>query len=403
MFPPDEHQEIAMLSLKKSPASARILASRRRRRGVAPRLEGLEDRALLASSAFTAPDLGDLISGSQLGQDTANPTIARELGALKSQLNSGPLADLKAGTVQQAGFTSEANAMLASYNQQADSVLLPRYPNVAGIVKARGAGLQADFLARNATTTAVTPPSSTFVPPQISDLLAGARSGHNTADATINRELGALRSQLLTVLNSGASQSAITASATGILTGFDQQINAQLRPRYPNVASIIQLSGAKVQAYLTSLGTQLALGTITQSAALTQAQHRLAALNTGPLRAAGTTNEALVGRSREFSAYLNILAQALGTPATNPLTIGQVNTLTRASGNAYLADMKASLFGHSNLTNALTSAVTTLQSQTSAIVGGTGSGSGTGTAQVQYQAAAATFNRSLLDLQRSIG
>jgi len=392
-----------MLSLKKSRLPARIVATGRRHRGVTLRLEGLEGRALLASTSFTAPNIKDLITGSQLGQKAATTAISRELNALTSQLDSGPRADLKAGTVTQAGFTAEADALLASFDRKVDSAFLPRFGNVDAIIKARGATLQANFLTRNAPTPVVTPTPSTFAAPDIGDLRAGAQAGHNTASATINRELGALRSQLLTVLNSGASQSVITANVTGILTGFDQQINAQLRPQYPNVASIIQLGGARVQADLTSLSTRVAVGTLTQSAALTQAQQSLAALNTGPLRAAGTTNEALVGRSREFSAYLNTLAQALGTPATNPLTIGQVNTLTRASGNAYLADMKASLYGHSNLTNALTSAVTTLQSQTSAIVGGTGSGSGTGTAQVQYQAAVATFNRSLLDLQRSIG
>ena len=378
-------------------------ASSRRRRAVAPRLEGLEDRALLTSTTFTAPNISDLIAGAKAGHNTAQATINREITALKSQLASGPLADLNSSTGTQANFVAETNALVASFDTVVDGQLLPRYPNVDAATKAQGATVQANFLAQNASNNggSTTTPSSTFVAPNISALVAQAARGQDTSTATINTELAALRTQLTAALNASTSASQGTAAITGILTSFNQTIDAQLRPRYGNVASIIELSSAKVLADLTSVQTQLTVGTISQATALSQAQTIVTTLNTGPLRAVGTTTQALVARSQQFSTELNTLGQSLSSTATSPLAIADVSTLTTAQGNAYLADMKASLFGRTNITNALTANVTALETAVAAIAAGTGTG--TGTAQAQYLAAVATFNASQQKLLRAIG
>ena len=243
--------------------------------------------------------------------------------------------------------------------------------------------------------------ANVFTPPNISGLLAAAQHGHNTSVATINTELGALRNQLTAALKASTTQAGATAAVTGILTTFNQSIDAQLRPRFANVANITELSSAKVSADLTSVQTQFAVGSISQATALSQAQTIVSTLNTGPLRASGTSNQALVNRSRQFSTDLNTLGQSLSTTATSPLTIANVSTLTTAQGNAYLADMKASLYGRNAITNALTANVTTLQTEVAAIAAGTGTG--TGTVQAQYLAAVSTFNASQQKLLRAIG
>jgi hypothetical protein len=72
-------------------------ASERRVFGVV----ALEESALLAASAetFTGPSLSDLIALARQAVNTAPAGIDRMLQALQTQLTSGPLADLTAGTV----------------------------------------------------------------------------------------------------------------------------------------------------------------------------------------------------------------------------------------------------------------------------------------------------------------
>jgi len=379
-------------------------AARRRSRGTAPRIESLEDRSLLATSVFVAPNISDLIAAANRGQNTSQATINREISALQSQLRSGPLADLNSSTGTQAAFVSETNALVASFNQVVDGQLLPRYPNVDAQTKSQGARVQSNFLAQNASNPGgggTTTPSTTFVAPNISGLLAAAARGQNTSVTTINTELTALRNQLTTAYNASTSLSQGSTAITGILTSFNQAIDAQIRPRFANVANIIELSSAKVAADLTSLQTKVAVGTVTPTDAINQGRVIVSTLNTGPLRAVGTTNQALVNRSQQFSSYLNTLGQALATTATNPLSIANVSTLTTAEGNAYLADMKASLYGRTNVTNILTANVTTLQKAVAAIAAGTGTG--TGTVQAQYLAAVAAFNASQRNLALAIG
>src|SRR5262245_38883354 len=78
-------------------------------------IEGLEDRRLLAT--FSAPSLTGLIAQAWQGKDTSRATIGVMLKALQTQLASGPLADLQAGTVDGDGFVSEVQELVGSYAQ----------------------------------------------------------------------------------------------------------------------------------------------------------------------------------------------------------------------------------------------------------------------------------------------
>src|SRR5271157_1176963 len=94
---------------------------RRGARGRILLLERLEDRRLLAAAteAFTGPSLSRLISQAFHGKDTAQATIKTMLSALQSQLTDGPLANLSSGVAGNV-FVSEAQSLVASYNQNVD-------------------------------------------------------------------------------------------------------------------------------------------------------------------------------------------------------------------------------------------------------------------------------------------
>ena len=259
-------------------------APRRRAFGFDP----LESRALLASTVFSAPDVSTLASAAQAGQNTAPATIKVMLNALQTQLTSGPVADLQAGTVDNAGFATEVTALLASFDTGVDTALLPTYPNVDAIIK---------------------------------------------------------------------------------------------------------LSGTKVGADLTNVGQQLTVGLIDSTTAATNVQTAINGLTSGPLKPLGTSVAALKSTTATLETNLNTLAQTLGTGATTPLTSAQVAATTNTEVEAYAADLNASLYGRTPITNAVASSVSTLETQAAAIAGGTSTG--TGTDQAQFEAAYSTFESSL--------
>ena len=80
----------------------------------------------------------DLIALAHQGQDTAPAGIERMVSALASQLTSGPLADLSAGTVDGNGFVTEVQSLVASYATSVDSALLPDFPNVDTLLQPVG-------------------------------------------------------------------------------------------------------------------------------------------------------------------------------------------------------------------------------------------------------------------------
>ena len=75
----------------------------------------------VSAEVFQAPSLSALIAEARAGQNTAQAGIDRMLTALESQLTSGPLADLTAGSVDGNGFISEVGSLVSSYSSSVDS------------------------------------------------------------------------------------------------------------------------------------------------------------------------------------------------------------------------------------------------------------------------------------------
>jgi hypothetical protein len=152
---------------------------RRSRAYRAPAIERLESRALLAtaSPSFQPPDLSGLIRQADRGANTAPAAIDRMVQALESQLTTGPLADLNAGTVDGSGFVQEVSSLVTSYKANADQQLSPQFPNVDNLIKLQGTRILADVTALNQQSTAgllTTAQLRTSAATAISDLTGGA-------------------------------------------------------------------------------------------------------------------------------------------------------------------------------------------------------------------------------------
>src|SRR5579859_7923041 len=109
-------------------------------------IEVLEQRTLLAASTqtFTGPSLAQLIQMAHDGQNTSTAAINSMLGALQTQLTSGPLADLQASNVDGNGFVAEVQSLEMSYEQNVDKQLSPEFPNIDRLLKLQGQRIVAD-------------------------------------------------------------------------------------------------------------------------------------------------------------------------------------------------------------------------------------------------------------------
>src|SRR5271166_6564098 len=143
---------------------------RRGARGRVLLLEHLEDRRLLATT-FTGPSLSGLISQAFNGKDTAQATIKTMLSALQTQLTNGPLADLNSGAVDGNGFITEAQSLVASYNQNVDQQLLPHFTHIDNMLRLQGQAVVANLVALNQGSTVGTP---TLIPIDSLPTQAGA-------------------------------------------------------------------------------------------------------------------------------------------------------------------------------------------------------------------------------------
>ena len=71
------------------------------------------------------------------------------LKALQTQLTSGPLADLQAGTVNGDGFVTEVQGLVGSYAQNVNQQLLPHFVNIDQLLLLQGQRIVADAVALN--------------------------------------------------------------------------------------------------------------------------------------------------------------------------------------------------------------------------------------------------------------
>ncbi|MGA2705319.1 MAG: IPT/TIG domain-containing protein [Isosphaeraceae bacterium] len=118
-------------------------------------LEPLEDRRLLAATTetFTGPSLSGLIAQAYHGKNTAQAAIKTMLSALRTQLTNGPLEDLSLGTVDGNGFVTEAQSLVASYNQNVDQQLLPHFTHIDNMLKLQGQQVVANLVSLNQQST----------------------------------------------------------------------------------------------------------------------------------------------------------------------------------------------------------------------------------------------------------
>jgi hypothetical protein len=112
-------------------------------------VEGLESRCLLAVSTIgiRTSVLNYLIAQAYQGKDTAPAAIRLFESSLQSQLKSGPLAGLQAGTLSSDAFGAAVAGLVKTYQATADQELLPRFPNVDNIIKLQGTKVESEIKA----------------------------------------------------------------------------------------------------------------------------------------------------------------------------------------------------------------------------------------------------------------
>jgi hypothetical protein len=265
----------------------------------------------------------------------------------------------------------------------------------------RGRAWRVEVLEGRALMAAAT---ETFNAPSLTDLIHLAREGENTAQAGINRMLQALQSQLtsgpLADLKAGTvNGTEFVTEVQSLVTSFEQNVDQQLLPEFPNVDKIIKLQGQSVVAQVTALNQQNSVGLISSSELVTQSQTAINSLTAGPLLPLHTPLSALAGRTKTFETDLNTLVQSLNASASPSLTLAQVNTTLQAEAAAYRASIDAAIsVTHPNIAAMVDSAVTTLENQSNSIAqtGGTN-------AQSQLQAAITTFDNTVLDVTGIFG
>src|SRR5436305_530162 len=135
--------------------------------------------------------------------------------------------------------------------------------------------------------------TETFTGPSLTSLIQQAYSGQDTSRAAISTMLSALEKQL----TSGplADLTAGTVDGNGFITeaqsleaSYEQNVDQQLSPAFPNIDTILKLQGQGIVAGLVSLNQQSTEGLITGTDAATQAQTLIKALTSGPIISLGT-------------------------------------------------------------------------------------------------------------------
>ena len=231
------------------------------------RVEPLEQRALLAASTetFSAPSLNDLIALARQGQDTAPAGIDRMLNALESQLTSGPLADLTAGTVNGNGFVTEVQSLVSSYASSVDSQLLPEFPNVDTLLQLEGQRIVADETSLN-QQEAVGLISSAALATQaqtaIDALTAGPLlslntplAGYATATQLFESDLNTLAQSVSSTATAPISSAQASTTMLAETLAYQTDIHASAQVTHPNVSNIVDAAVIDLENTASSIAT----------------------------------------------------------------------------------------------------------------------------------------------------
>jgi hypothetical protein len=248
------------------------------------------------------------------------------------------------------------------------------------------------------TRTMLTAATETFTGPSLTNLILLAREGEYTAPAAIQQMRQALETQLtsgpLADLTSGAVDgNGFVQEVQSLETSYEQNLDQQLSPEFPNIDQILKLAGQAVVADVISLNQQSSVGLISSSTLATEATTAINSLTQGPIQSLGTPLSGYSAATQSFESDLNTLAQSLSSSATTPLTPAQVSTTIVAEAEAYRAELHAGLqVTHPFVSNMVDSAVNALETTANAIASDDSS-----TAQTQLNSAITTFDTALLD------
>ena len=218
-------------------------------------LEHLEDRRLLATAAepFTGPSLSGLISQAFHGKDTAQATIKTMLSALQTQLTDGPLTDLSSGAVKGNVFVSEAQSLVASFDQNVDQQLLPHFTHIDNMLKLQGQQVVANLVSLYQQSTVGTPTTlilSGYLPLQagaaINTLTKGPIyslntpvSGYVTATQTFETNLGVVANTLSSTATPTLTLPQVSTTIQGEAEAYRASMDAGLQVTHSNLSSTV--------------------------------------------------------------------------------------------------------------------------------------------------------------------
>ncbi len=213
----------------------------------------------------------------------------------------------------------------------------------------------------------------TFTGPSLTDLIALARQGTDTAPAGINRMLKSLETQLtdgpLADLSSGAVDGdGFVQEVQSLESSYEQNVDQQLSPEFPNVDNLLKLAGQAIVADVISLNQQNTVGLLMSSDLITEAQTAIDSVTDGPILSLGTPLSGYSTATKTFEANLDTLAQSLSSSAATPLDPADVSTTVLTEAQAYQVDIHAGLeVTHPFISSAVDAAVANLENTASAI------------------------------------
>ena len=303
---------------------------RRAQRGRQFRLESLESRALLATTAetFNGPSLSDLIQQAQEGQDTAPAAISRMEKALQTQLTRGPLADLKSGAVDGNGFVSEVQGLESSFEQSLDQQLSPEFANVDEILKLQGQQVVANVIALNQQNAVGLISSAEFASDARSAInsLSGGPinaldtnlSGYTSTTQDLVSDIAYLDQSLSSTSSPSLTPAQAMATAIATTQAYQADIHAGLQVLHPHASRAVDAAVSTLESAETA---------IAQDDATTAASNLMSAL--------ATFDAAVLGTDGEFGSNGPVSgAMAYDGFAPN-LTIPQAgSTISGVSGTA---------------------------------------------------------------------
>src|SRR5271166_2571787 len=240
---------------------------RRPTRGRILLLERLEDRRLLATAteAFTGPSLSGLISQAFHGKDTAEAAIKTMLSALQTQLTDGPLADLNSNVVNGNGFVTEAQSLVASYNQNVDQQLLPHFTHIDNMLKLQGQQVVANLVSLNQQST-VGLISADVLPTQagaaINTLTGGPIFSLNTPVKAYVTETQSFETELGTVTDTLSSTAPTPLNLPEVSTtiqaeaeAYRASMDAGLQVTHPNISSTVNAAVTTLESSVKAIAT----------------------------------------------------------------------------------------------------------------------------------------------------